>query len=224
MKKLLLGTVLALGITSAAQADQFVYSGFNVINQQNISFTAPRVITGGAGEIDLHGSGPNAGQTLDVWCIDLLHDLQTSALYNIVPLTNAGAGGGNPTLTNAQLAQMGSLMIHGAASVLNNAFGFDGSAAFQLAIWSIEYPGNLLDNASGALAVLVTALVANVQTGGIWDCPTCTVMQLDVTPQNQVLAFGVDAVPLPATVWLFGGALAGLGALMRRRKQTSVVA
>ena len=54
---------------------------------------------------------------------------------------------------------------------LGNTFGFDGSAAFQLAIWSIEYPGNLSDDASGPLAALVTQLVANVQSGGDLGLP-----------------------------------------------------
>ena len=100
MQKLLLlaATALMLGAATAAQASQFDASGFSVIDQQNITFTAPRSVTGGAGEIVLQGTGLNTGQSLDVWCIDLLHNLQTSSLYNIVPLTNLGAGGGNPSL------------------------------------------------------------------------------------------------------------------------------
>ena len=110
-------------------------------------------------------------------------------------------------------------MIHGQTSVLGNTFGLNGSAAFQLAVWNVEYQGSLLDNASGALATLVAQLVANVQPGGVWDCPTCSVDLLDAPAQNQVLAFGIDATPLPAAVWLFGSGLAGIGLLARRRRK-----
>ena len=167
--------------------------------------------------IVLNGAGPNAGQTLDAWCVDLFDHLQASALYNIVPLTTAGVGFPNPILTAQQISELGSLMIHGTTSMLGNAFGLDGSAAFQLAIWNVEYQGALLDNASGALATLVAALVANVQPGGIWDCPGCSVDLLDAPAQNQVLAFGIDTTPLPGAVWLFAGGLGLLGAFTRKR-------
>ena len=136
-----------------------------------------------------------------------------------MPLTNAGSGPPNPILTNQQISELGSLMIHGQSSVLGNTFGLDGSAAFQLAIWNVEYGGSLLDNASGALATLVSLLVSNVQPGHIWDCPGCSVDLLDAPAQNQVLAFGVDATPLPAAVWLFGSGVGGAALLMRRRRK-----
>ena len=174
--------------------------------------------------IVLNGTGPNAGQTLDAWCVDLFDHLQSSAIYNIVPLTTAGVGFPNPILTNQQISELGSLMVHGTQSVLGNTFGLNGSAAFQLAIWNVEYQGALLDNASGALATLVAALVANVQPGGVWDCPTCSVELLDAPAQNQILAFGVDATPLPGAVWLFAGGLGLLGAFARKRRAPRVTA
>ena len=220
MKKLLLLTIAATALAALpAKASQFDYGSFSVINQQNITFTSPIARTGGAGEIVLNGIGPNAGQTLDAWCIDLFDNLASNSIYNIVPLTNAGAGFPNPTLTNTQLSEMGSLMLHGVADVPGD-HDINASAAFQLAIWSVEYQSNLIDSASGPLATLVALLVANVQPGHIWDCPGCSVDQLDVLPQNQVLAFGVPAeTPLPAAIWLFAGGVGGGLALMRRRKK-----
>jgi hypothetical protein len=202
----------------AARADQFDYGSFGQINGQNITITSPTSIGVSAGMIVLNGTGPNAGQTLDAWCVDLFDHLQANAIYNIVPLTTAGVGFPNPILTNQQIAELGSLMIHGTSSTLGNTFGLDGSAAFQLAIWNVEYQGTLLDNASGALATLVAALVANVQPGGIWDCPGCSVELLDAPAQNQILAFGVDTTPLPGAVWLFAGGLGLLGVFGRKRK------
>ena len=222
MKKYLL-PLLALGaLVGPACADQFDYGSFGQINGQNITITSPNSVGVSAGMIVLNGTGPNAGQTLDAWCVDLFDHLQANAVYNIVPLTTAGVGFPNPILTPQQLSELGSLMIHGTTSTLGNTFGLDGSAAFQLAIWNVEYQGSLLDNASGALATLVAALVANVQPGGIWDCPTCSVDLLDAPAQNQVLAFGIipDATPLPGAVWLFAGGLGLLGAFTRKRRNT----
>ena len=220
MKTLSLLTAAVVMLAAApATADQFDYGSFSVINQQNITFTLPLARTGGAGEIVLHGTGPNAGQTLDAWCIDLFDNLASSSIYNIVPLTNAGAGFPNPTLTNLQLSQMGSLMLHGAADVPGDS-DINASAAFQLAIWNIEYQGDLLDNASGALATLVAVLVSRVQPGGIWECPGCSVDQLDVLPQNQVLAFGVPSeTPLPSAMLLFATGIGGAAALLRKRRK-----
>jgi hypothetical protein len=40
---------------------------------------------------------------------------------------------------------------------------------------------------------------------------------LDAPAQNQILAFGVDATPLPGAAWLFAGGLGLLGAFVRKR-------
>ena len=227
MKKMMKAVLLAASILSlpvAAQAGQFDYGSFSEINGQNIAITSPVNEGVSAGMIVLTGTGPNAGQFIDAWCVDLFDRLQNSAIYNIVPLTNAGSGFPNPVLTNQQISELGSLMIHGQSSVLGNTFGLNGSAAFQLAIWGVEYGGALLDNASGPLASLVSLLVANVQPGGIWDCPGCSVELLDAPAQNQVLAFGIDATPIPGAVWLFGSGLGLLGLLKRKRRKAAVAA
>jgi hypothetical protein len=122
----------------AARADQFDYGSFGQINGQNITITSPTSIGVSAGMIVLNGTGPNAGQTLDAWCVDLFDHLQANAIYNIVPLTTAGVGFPNPILTNQQIAELGSLMIHGTSSTLGNTFGLDGSAALQRAVWNVE--------------------------------------------------------------------------------------
>ena len=152
---------------------------------------------------------------------------------NFSPLTTAGAGGGspNPPLTQEQIGAMGSLMIHG-AQLSQNPPGNDHntSAAFQLAIWKTEYTNFAFNGVSAQTAALAQTFLDNVADGGIWECDTCTVTQLDSGYGNQTLAFGnvgpsqeQFTTPLPAAVWLFGGGL-GLIAMFgqRKRKQKSV--
>ena len=140
-----LAGVSLLAMAGAAQADQFQYSGESVFDENSVTITEPRSITANVGQIRLTGSGPNAGQTLPVWCIDILHNLAGSDTYAINALTTAGAGGGNPTLTATQISEMGSLMIQGTLDLPLTGtqdpdhLGALASTAFQLAIWQIEY-------------------------------------------------------------------------------------
>ena len=219
MKKLMmLSAAVLLFAAAPAKADQFDYSTFSVFQGQNITISSPTSITADAGMIQLVGTGANLGTTLDAWCVDLFHTLETNQIYNIVPLTTAGSGAPNPTLTTTEISQMGALMLRAAADTPGDIFGANTSTAFQLAIWSIEFQGTLLDNASGPLATLVTQLVANVAPGGIWECDACAVDLLDAPAGNQVLAFGVAPTPLPGAVWLFAGGLGLLGMVGRKRR------
>ena len=230
MKKLvgmLAGTILLVG-GGLAQANSFTYGSvtqnIGVATPSSVGIITPISRTVSAGEIQLNGTGANAGQTLDVWCIDLLDTLFGGGdSFTITPLTTAGAGHSNPALTALQISEMGSLMIHGTSDVFTDA-DHNADAAFQLAIWSVEYGGTLLDNASGALATLVATLDARVAPGGIWYCPGCSVDMLQGGSTNQVLAFGVSPTPLPAALPLFATGLGALGLLGWRRKRKAQLA
>ena len=227
MKKLLLATTAVLALSSPALADTFSYTSESVFMGTAIQITSPNNVGAETGMIQLTGSR-NGGPTtvLDAWCVDIFHTLLNSALYNIVPLTDAGSGAPNPTLTDAQINAMGTLMNRGVADTPGDVFGAITSAAFQLAIWNVEYGGTLTDNASTipGLVALVNQLVTNAEVGGIWYDPNATVDLLDAAPTNQVLAIGLDVspVPLPATVWLFAGGLGILGVVGRRKRRSTV--
>ncbi len=118
-----LGVPLAAALlagTGIASAATFDYGSYSVVNEVNVTISAgsgtPALPSGfeygyfGSGQIILHGTGPNAGQTLDVWCIDATHILQNSDTYTIIspPFTNNGnVGGLNSTLSSTQLGEIG---------------------------------------------------------------------------------------------------------------------
>ena len=236
MKKLagLLAGISLLALTGhMAKADTFVYNTASVPIGDNLTLSGTvngqTVSPFGAsvGQIDLVGSrngGPT--MTLPAWCLDIFHELMSPGTFNIVPITTAGSGFPNPTLSTTQIQQIGALIVEGNMAIANNTEGLfdgsnaDGSAAFQLAIWNVEYQGELLTNADGALAAIVTQLVANVGTGGIWANVGSTVDLLDAAPSNQVLAFAAPT-PLPATAWMFAGGLGLIGMLSRRRRKSA---
>jgi hypothetical protein len=220
MKRLVMlsaATMLLFALTPA-KASQFDYSSFNVFQGQNITISSPTSVTADTGMIVLTGAGLQSGDTLDAWCVDLFHDLAGSAIFNIVPLTTAGSGSPNPSLTPMQINEMGTLMLRGAADTPGDAFGANTSTAFQLAIWGVEFGGTLLDNANGPLVTLVEQLIINAALGGVWYNPNSAVDLLDAPNGNQVLAFGVET-PLPAALWMFAGGLGLLGMVGVGRKR-----
>jgi hypothetical protein len=211
---------------NTASASSFAYSSISVPNEQNVTITGPNSISGGAGQIILHG----ASQDILAWCLDVFVYLQTSDTYNIVPLTNSGSGSPNPSLLNAQIHEIGSLISHGNAlisSVIN------ASAATQLAIWEIEYgfgnihfSGNVVG--SGAVA-LATQYYNNVMGNGLgtgyvdWSGGSYIVSLLAKTDNNQNLAF---ETPLPSTWTMLIGGFVGFGFLAYRgtKKRFAAVA
>ena len=218
-----------LGCTGMAKADTFLYSSASVFQGTNIQIFSPHLVGADTGMIQLTGSLNGGGVMIDnVWCVDIFDVLQASGLYNIVPLTTAGVGGSNPTLTTAQINAMGTLMLKGNALTPGDGEGPLSSVAFQLAIWSVEYGGTLLDNANliPNLQTLVGTLVTNAEFGGIWYDPNATVNLFDAAPTNQVLAQGVDIAAVPGPVAGAGlpGLIAGcfgLAGLARRRRKTT---
>jgi PEP-CTERM motif-containing protein len=205
---------------AAASAATFQYDGYNITNAQTINVLSPTAASGEMGQLVLNGTGPNAGQTLSAWCLDVFTYLTTSGTYTVSPLTTAGSGGSNPALTAGQISEIGSLMVNGMSSNSNS------SAATQLAIWMLEYGSNFNYNGvSSTVVSLALDYESNVRPGGKWYCPNCTVTLLSLQG-DQTLGFGnlppsasLSAVPLPATLPLFATGLGALGLLGWRRKR-----
>jgi hypothetical protein len=209
-------SLAVLPIGWSASASTFQYEGYTVANAQVIQVQAPNNIALEIGQITLHGAGVDAGQSIAVWCLDIFNLLTTSATFNVGPLTTAGAGGSNPTLSAAQISEIGSLMMHGNALINSNT---DVSAATQLAIWTVEY-GNAFkfSGASSTLAALAQQFVSNVMVGGQWNnCPTCAVTLFSSDGDQNMGQ--PSPVPLPGALPLFATGLGALALLGRRRRK-----
>ncbi len=200
------------GIASAATFD---YGSYSVVNEVNVHINpgsgTPALPTGfeygyfGSGQIVLYGTGSNGGQTLDVWCIDATHILQNSDTYTIIspPFTNSGNGVGGSTLTSTQLGEIGALVRWGDANITTSWV----SAAVQLAIWVIEYPGATFTSDSGTVNTEVPILVSDAENqtrGFTWYYGLREVID---PIDNQGLVF----TPLPSTWTLMLCGFAGLG-------------
>ena len=207
-----------------AHATTFQYDSYGTINAQTINVVSPTVGYGEMGQLILNGAGPNSGQTLTAWCLDVSVYLTTSGTYTLGPLTTAGAGGSNPALTTGQISEIGSLMLNGLSSDTNS------SAATQLAIWMLEYGSEFsYSGVSSTVTALAVTYESDVMLGGEWYCPNCTVTLLS-SLGDQSLGYALlptegggtlPAVPLPATLPLFATGLGALGLLGWRRKKNA---
>jgi hypothetical protein len=200
--------------TGAASAATFQYSSYSVTNEQNITILTPNSISGGMGQIALIGTGPNIGQVLLAWCLDVYTYLQHSGTYNIGLLGTGGSGGSNPTLTTGQINEISWLMTNGNANINTS----NESAATQLAIWKVEYGSSL--TYSGVSTA--TTNLANTLLSEYVGCSNCGVTLLSESG-DQTLGTPT-VVPLPAALPLFATGLGALSLLGWRRKQKAAAA
>jgi hypothetical protein len=212
---------------NVASAATFTYNGYTVANEQNINILTPNTISGGAGQVTLIGAGANSGQNLLAWCLDVYDFLAGSGTYNIAPLTTAGAGGSNPSLTTTQIGEIGALMKNGDLHIGNST---DVSAATQLAIWKVEYGAAFaytgLD--AGAIALAATYLT-DAAAGGTGWAPEGVNLFSEGGNQNlgdwtPLGGGGSNPTPLPAALPLFASGLGALGLLGWRRKRKTQAA
>ena len=213
----LLAPSLAIG---SAVAGPFVYSGYDVVNNQSVSLSGPGGFNevGGSGQIILHGTGPSAGVNILAWCIDVLHWLQGSGTYtfNSSPSNN----GTNPptpaaaALSTVTIGQIGALIAYGNAHINDS---YDISSGTQIAIWTTEYAGLgysfLGSPGANATASALLALLPSLTPDHSWLALTSKDSQGLVT--NQSLAI---QVPEPGALGLLGAGLLGIGLLRRRGK------
>jgi hypothetical protein len=142
MKKLLLAAA-AVAASGAAHAANLGYDSYNWYGLA-IQIDAPTAIYGGAGQIQLYSNG---SLVADAWCMDIANYLTASGHDALAPFTSATVAGGLsgvPTdLTQVQLNTIATLVVNGNSAVQGGASASD-SAAYQVAIWSVEIQLKLL--------------------------------------------------------------------------------
>src|SRR6185312_5414747 len=213
---------------SSASATTYQYSSVSVTNEEGIHILTPNNVSGGMGQITLHGAGADLNNDLNVWCLDIYTFLAGSDTFNQVTLTNTGAGSPNPTLTNGQIQEIGGLVNHATPAFVASAHG---SAATQLAIWIIEYGvANFTYTGVGAATIaLANSLIADLGSTIPYVTPVTLLTDAPGTDHNQQLAYilagsSITPTPLPATWTMLVGGMTGFGYLVRRNKKRKALA
>lgn len=173
-----------------------------------------------AGLFRLRATGadiPGGTDDFTAFCIDLGDWLKLPATYT-APYA--------PGFSQTQIASIDTLLSNANVS---NALG---AAATQVALWEIVVDGgsnfdladgrfklgaNDVQTKAGAFLANITSGAWTTMSGGLRFIDTAEFTTSGRTYGQELVTRDLSAVPLPASVWLFGGALAGLGALRRKR-------
>ena len=202
----LLGGASYSEFASAGTVDYSSYSFYG----SGITITAPNEISGGAGQIQLYTP---SGAVIDAWCVDIFTYLLGSGAFQSGPLTNDSSPG-PIALTSTQIGEIGALVENGDSLLLGPGASADVSAAIQIAIWSVEYPGFTYSVDDGSIPQLVTAYLNDVGPDGSW-APYSGVVALSESG-NQTLV--TSSVPELSTWAMMLLGFAGLGFVGVRRE------
>jgi hypothetical protein len=216
--KKLLGITAALfftiGSAEGAFATTITYSNYTWIGDV-VTVTAPRNVTGGAGQITFTGVVSNPpgdfSSTIVAWCLDAVHDLTNSGSY-----TTGGPLAGSPP-SGSDWNRIGGLMLQGntflaQAGSMVDVYGTgtftkaDVSAATQVAIWAEEYGTKFSFSAvnSNLSLIAFTALVATLEQHAASNIAYGTLIPDPAGILNQRMGY------LPAPGPVAGASLPGL--------------
>jgi hypothetical protein len=222
MKRLLLaGTILAASSTAhAANLDYDNYRWYGL----PIQIDSPTSIYGGAGQIQLYENG---SLVANAWCMDVANYLTGSGHGGVMPFTlttvASGLEGVPTTLSQTQLDTIANLVVNGDTTIRGGATATD-SAAYQVAIWTVEYgAGFSYDSLGAAFASQVASYIGTASVDALPPGFSLSFLEPLNPSVSQTLVFDTPGGAVPeASTWAmmlagFGGL--GFAAFRRARKQ-----
>jgi hypothetical protein len=225
------GATALVGVPASAYAATLNVTNVQVPYADSVSWNSNTLANGLstgtgagiAGEILLTTSS----RTYATWCVDLFHDVSIGGSYTYTTTAlmsdNSGASASVPPsngLSATQLTDIGFLAYEGTMA-MNASPSNDLSAAYQAAIWTVEYNLTGVTSSSSGFAseytTVMDSLSGAVGRGGA---------QLsDLNAQGLFTAQNLYTSSIPeASTWaMMGLGFAGLGfAAFRRTRRTSV--
>jgi hypothetical protein len=233
--------LIGLAITMLS-APAFAGPILNVTNVQvNWGQGQGLTIMEGANAASLYYAGPiyftvfGVNGPIIVWCDDLYNDVyigSSNTYYQVSPASYLSP------LSTSVIHNIAGLTFQGTMEALANTLTPGRGAAFQLAIWELEY-GNIQDIADAGIQTSVDSLIgsapsffADMNTAS-WtysqiDSPGCGQQPDAITYQNGCQTQGQiyvrpNSIPEPATMAILLSGFAGLAGL-RLRRRASVTA
>ena len=228
-------THIAFALCATFAAQSAGAASFDVSQQNADIFDAPRYVQGvevvykndtqnlAAGIFrlvakQLINGVPQDAQNFDAFCIDLDNDIDLPKVYMTAPNYFAAqtAGRIDALFSNIDVASIGDSRTAAATQlalweiITDDALDFD-AGDFQLT------SNNPTGTVSDAGVFLQNILDGENNVQGGWTGAGANFLFLDATGSQDLIAFGVQPIPLPASAWLLVAGIAGLGALRRKR-------
>jgi hypothetical protein len=222
MKRVLLvATILAA--SSAAHAANLDYDSYGWYGLP-IQIDSPTSIYGGAGQIQLYENG---SLVANAWCMDVANYLTGNGHGGVMPFTLATVTGGlegvPTTLSQTQLDTIANLVVNGDTTIRSGATA-TASAAYQVAIWTVEYgAGFSYDSLGAAFANQVSSYIGTASVDAVPPGSSLSFLEPLNPAISQTLVFDTPGGAVPeASTWammLAGFGSLGFAAFRRARKQ-----
>jgi hypothetical protein len=211
------------------------------LGSKSIAYAGPLSVT-------LNTIPPTFPTNLIVFCDDLAHNITPNHTYNNYFVSDPAAPADVFHFLNVgspKQEEILGLVARGTEDFLTSSLTAELGAAFQMAIWELEYGGSATFSGDAGFQSLVDSLIANSAADYAFFTSTknflvpwtfsqleapCSAKDVGVVTKDskcetQGLILAIPGTPLtsipePITLSLFGAGLAGVASLRRRRRNT----